>query len=83
MRRPRDAAQGRPDASPTSAGCSQAIRCSALTLGAGIVAVAGLPPFGLFASEFLIATETVRRIPWLALPLGLGLSSAPGRWRRG
>jgi hydrogenase-4 component F len=45
----------------------------AMTLGAGIIAVAGLPPFGLFASEFLIATETVRRLPWLAVPLGLGL----------
>ena len=44
-----------------------------LTLAAGIVAVAGLPPFGLFASEFLIISETVRRLPLLALPLGLGL----------
>jgi hydrogenase-4 component F len=48
-------------------------RMLGLTLAAGIVAVAGLPPFGLFASEFLIVTETVRRLPWLALPLGLGL----------
>jgi hydrogenase-4 component F len=44
-----------------------------LTLAAGIVAVAGLPPFGLFTSEFLIATETVRRLPLLALPVGAGL----------
>ena len=50
----------------------------ALTLGAGIVAVAGLPPFGLFSSEFLIANETVRRLPLLTLPLGLGL--ALGGW---
>lgn len=44
-----------------------------LTLAAGIVAVAGLPPFGLFASEFLVLTETVRRAPLLALPLAAGL----------
>jgi hydrogenase-4 component F len=44
-----------------------------LTLGAGIVAVAGLPPFGLFTSEFLIVSQTVRTLPWLAIPLGLGL----------
>jgi hydrogenase-4 component F len=48
-------------------------RALGLTLAAGVVAVAGLPPFGLFSSEFLIASETVRRIPPLALPLGLGL----------
>jgi hydrogenase-4 component F len=44
-----------------------------LTLGAGIVAVAGLPPFGLFTSEFLIVSQTIRALPWLAIPLGLGL----------
>ena len=44
-----------------------------LTLAAGILAVAGMPPFGLFASEFLIVTETVRRMPVLGIPLGLGL----------
>lgn len=44
-----------------------------LTLAAGIVAIAGIPPFGLFASEFLIVTETVRHAPLLSLPLGLGI----------
>jgi len=44
-----------------------------LTLAAGIVALAALPPFGLFASEFLIISQTVRQLPWLALPLGAGV----------
>ncbi len=53
-------------------------RLLGLTLAAGIVAVAALPPSGLFTSEFLIATETLRRAPWLSLPLGLGLVT--GAW---
>jgi hydrogenase-4 component F len=48
-------------------------RALALTLAAGIVAVAGMPPFGLFASEMLIFGETMRLAPLLAAPLGLGL----------
>jgi hydrogenase-4 component F len=48
-------------------------RALGLTLAAGIVAMAALPPFGLFASEFLVLSETVRRLPWLAVPLALGL----------
>jgi hydrogenase-4 component F len=44
-----------------------------LTLAAGIVALAALPPFGLFASEFLVITQTMRQLPWLALPLGVGI----------
>ena len=38
-----------------------------------MVAVSGLPPFGLFSSEFLIVLATIRQVPWLAIPLGLGL----------
>jgi hydrogenase-4 component F len=53
-------------------------RALGLTLAVAIVAVAGLPPFGLFASEYLIVSETIRRLPWLALPLGLGL--VVGTW---
>ncbi len=53
-------------------------RLLGLTLAAGIVAIAALPPFGLFTSEFLIATETLRRIPLLSLPLGIGLVA--GAW---
>ena len=47
-----------------------------LTLAAGLVALAGLPPFGLFVSLFMIADETARRLPWLLAPLGLGLAVA-------
>ena len=42
-------------------------------MAAGIVAVAGMPPFGLFSSEFLIVLATIRSWPWLALPVGVGL----------
>jgi len=51
-------------------------RAVGLTLATGLAAMASLPPFGLFASAFLIATETLRLAPWLALPLGLGLVAA-------
>jgi len=40
---------------------------------AGVVAIAGLPPFGLFMSEFLLVTGTLAEQPWLALPLVAGL----------
>jgi hydrogenase-4 component F len=39
----------------------------------GVVAIAGLPPFGVFTSEFLVLTTTFGRQPWLALLLLLGL----------
>jgi hydrogenase-4 component F len=39
----------------------------------GVVAIAGLPPFGIFTSEFLLVTSTFARSPWLAILLGLGL----------
>lgn len=39
----------------------------------GVVAIAGLPPFGVFMSEFLLVTSTFARAPWLALPLAAGL----------
>ncbi|MGZ8409199.1 MAG: hydrogenase 4 subunit F [Hyphomicrobium sp.] len=46
-------------------------------LGWGLVmavaAIAGLPPFGLFTSEFLIVTSTFAREPLLAIPLVGGL----------
>lgn len=48
-------------------------RALGLTLAAAIVAVSGLPPFGLFSSEFLIVAATIRTVPWLAIPLGVGL----------
>ncbi len=42
-------------------------------LGFCVFALAGLPPSGLFASEFMIVSQTIQRAPWLSLPLGLGL----------
>ena len=53
-------------------------RMLGLTLAAAILAVAALPPFGLFTSEFLIASETFRQRPLLSLPLGIGL--VVGAW---
>ena len=38
-----------------------------------VVAIAGLPPFGIFMSEFLVVTSTIARQPWFALPLVIGL----------
>ena len=39
----------------------------------GVVAIAGLPPLGLFMTEFLIVTSTFARQPALAVILGLSL----------
>jgi hydrogenase-4 component F len=39
----------------------------------GVVAIAGLPPFGVFTAEFLLVTSTFARSPWLAIPLALGI----------
>jgi hydrogenase-4 component F len=39
----------------------------------GVVAIAGLPPLGIFMSEFLVVSSTFARQPLLALPLVLGL----------
>jgi hydrogenase-4 component F len=38
-----------------------------------VVAIAGLPPFGVFTSEFLLVTSTFARSPWLAILLVVGL----------
>jgi hydrogenase-4 component F len=35
----------------------------------GVVAIAGLPPLGIFMSEFLVVTSTFARAPWLAIIL--------------
>jgi hydrogenase-4 component F len=42
----------------------------------GTCAIAGFPPFGVFTSEFLLFTATIKSYPWLAPPLVLGLSVA-------
>jgi hydrogenase-4 component F len=44
----------------------------------GVVAIAGLPPLGIFMSEFLIVTSTFAREPLLAIILVFGLLLASG-----
>jgi hydrogenase-4 component F len=44
----------------------------------GVAAIAGLPPLGIFTSEFLIVSATLAKQPLLALPLVLGLLIAIG-----
>ncbi len=39
----------------------------------GVVAIAGLPPLGIFMSEFLVVTSTFAREPWLVLILVFGI----------
>jgi hydrogenase-4 component F len=39
----------------------------------GVIAIAGMPPFGIFMSEFLIITSTFARQPLLAIALVIGL----------
>ena len=39
----------------------------------GVVAIAGLPPLGIFMSEFLIVSSTFARAPLLAVPLVVGM----------
>ncbi len=42
----------------------------------GTVAIAGFPPFGVFTSEFLVLTATMKSWPWLTIPLLFGLGIA-------
>ena len=44
----------------------------------GVAAIAGLPPLGIFTSEFLMVSATLAKQPLLALPLVLGLLIAIG-----
>jgi hydrogenase-4 component F len=44
----------------------------------GVVAIAGLPPLGIFTSEFLLVSSTFARAPWLALILVAGILIALG-----
>ena len=48
------------------------------SLALGVVAIAGLPPMGIFMTEFLIVTSTFAREPALAIILGLSLLVAFG-----
>jgi hydrogenase-4 component F len=45
-------------------------------LVAGVMAIVGLPPFGVFASEFLILTAVMREAPYLAPPFLVGIGVA-------
>src|SRR5262249_21010859 len=42
-------------------------------LALGVLAIAGLPPFGIFLSEFMLVSATVARRPLLAVVLVIGL----------
>jgi hydrogenase-4 component F len=44
----------------------------------GVMAIAGMPPLGIFMSEFLVVSSTFAREPLLALPLVAGLLIAFG-----
>lgn len=45
----------------------------AVGLALGVIAIAGLPPFGMFMSEFMLVSTSFARQPLLALVLVLGL----------
>ncbi len=44
----------------------------------GVVAIVGLPPLGIFMSEFLVVSSTFSRAPWLTAILVLGIIIALG-----
>lgn len=44
----------------------------------GVMAICGMPPLGVFMSEFLVVSSAFARAPWLAAPLVLGLLVAFG-----
>ncbi|RBP13792.1 hydrogenase-4 component F [Roseiarcus fermentans] len=44
----------------------------------GVFAIVGLPPMGVFMSEFLIVSSAFERAPWLALTLAAGVLLALG-----
>ncbi len=49
----------------------------------GTLAILGIPPFGVFASEFLILTSAMKQQPWatpiLLLALGVAFAAIFGR----
>jgi len=44
----------------------------------GVIAIAGLPPLGIFMSEFLVVSSTFARQPWLAAILVVAILVAFG-----
>ena len=59
-------------------GLSETHPLLAFGLAVGVLAIAGLPPLGIFMSEFLVVSSTFARAPLLAVPLVLGLLVAFG-----
>jgi hydrogenase-4 component F len=55
----------------------------AVGLATGVIAIAGLPPFGVFTSEFMLVSSSFARQPVLAVVLVFGLMVAFGAlvWR--
>ena len=45
----------------------------AIGLAFGVIAIAGLPPFGVFLSEFMLVSSSFAREPWLAVLLVFGI----------
>ena len=45
----------------------------AVGLALGVIAIAGLPPFGMFLSEFMLVSSTFARQPLLAVVLVFGI----------
>ena len=49
----------------------------------GTLAILGMPPFGVFASEFLILTQAMHQYPWTAplllIALGVAFASIFGK----
>jgi hydrogenase-4 component F len=50
----------------------------AVGLALGVIAIAGLPPFGVFTSEFMLVSSSFARQPLLAIVLVFGLMIAFG-----
>src|SRR5260370_36275837 len=50
----------------------------AVGLALGVIAIAGLPPFGVFTSEFMLVSSSFARAPLLAVVLVIGLLVAFG-----
>jgi hydrogenase-4 component F len=44
----------------------------------GVMAICGMPPLGVFMSEFLVVSSAFAKAPWLAAPLVIGLIVAFG-----
>ena len=71
-RRPRGAGQGYPADRQDGRPDRNASRAR-MGLVLGVVAIAGLPPLGIFMSEFLLVSSTFAREPWLAIVLVVGV----------